>query len=181
MAVFLVGSALLGGAQAGHAKKKRKGRGCRVGEWDAWDLCSVTCGGGVQHKRRPLLSPAANGKPCHKDLVRTRRCHTKPCEKFEGGAGTAAPPRPVPQRLCHVGEWQGWGGCSRRCGGGEQTSARHAVDIEPPHDGAHDEAAAAGGHCVGVKRARTRPCNTTPCPDGWPPPLVLGAVPLHEE
>ncbi|KAM7295476.1 putative thrombospondin-like protein [Ixodes scapularis] len=54
------------------------------------------------------------------------------------------------------GPWQGYGRCSRTCGGGIQ-SARRECDSPRPAFG--------GKYCVG-ERVRYRSCNTEPCPAG---------------
>ncbi|XP_026471997.1 A disintegrin and metalloproteinase with thrombospondin motifs 9-like [Ctenocephalides felis] len=52
------------------------------------------------------------------------------------------------------GQWQGWGACSRTCGGGVQSSVRQC-DSPAPSNG--------GQYCEGL-RVRYRSCNTDDCP-----------------
>ncbi|XP_039287306.1 LOW QUALITY PROTEIN: A disintegrin and metalloproteinase with thrombospondin motifs 9 [Nilaparvata lugens] len=52
------------------------------------------------------------------------------------------------------GEWQGWGPCSRSCGGGVKKSKRDCDDPSPSNG---------GKYCVG-ERERFRSCNTKDCP-----------------
>ncbi|XP_014241355.1 A disintegrin and metalloproteinase with thrombospondin motifs gon-1 isoform X2 [Cimex lectularius] len=54
------------------------------------------------------------------------------------------------------GPWQGFGECSRTCGGGVRRSIRHCNN-PPPANGGH--------YCVG-QRTRYQSCSTQECPEG---------------
>uniref|UniRef100_A0A8C1UGR2 Thrombospondin 1a n=1 Tax=Cyprinus carpio TaxID=7962 RepID=A0A8C1UGR2_CYPCA len=51
------------------------------GPWSPWDSCSVTCGGGLQHRHRLCNSPAPKygGKQCMGDSKGTRLCNAQSC------------------------------------------------------------------------------------------------------
>ena len=51
------------------------GQQCRVGPWEAWSMCDVECGGGVQRHGRRIISA---GAACPR-LEVSRACHTQPC------------------------------------------------------------------------------------------------------
>lgn len=52
---------------------------CTVGEWEAWSLCSASCGGGTQRHGRVIVAP---GYDCPR-LEARRPCHTEPCVEFD--------------------------------------------------------------------------------------------------
>jgi hypothetical protein len=54
---------------------------------------------------------------------------------------------------CRAGSWAGWSGCSKNCGGGEQTRTR--IIVAQPADG--------GAPCPPL--SETQACNTDPCPN----------------
>ncbi|KAK3093560.1 hypothetical protein FSP39_017309 [Pinctada imbricata] len=117
------------------------------GGWSAWKQvggCSKKCGGGqqklIRHCNNP--PPSNGGRNCVGKGVTYRPCNTKRC-KVNGG-------------------WSAWkqvGGCSKRCGGGQQKLIRHCNN-PPPSNG--------GRNCVG-KGVTYRPCNTKRCKvnGGW--------------
>uniref|UniRef100_A0A673C9F5 Thrombospondin-1-like n=1 Tax=Sphaeramia orbicularis TaxID=375764 RepID=A0A673C9F5_9TELE len=51
------------------------------GPWSPWDTCAVTCGGGIQTRKRLCSDPVPKygGKDCVGDGVMTQRCNTQDC------------------------------------------------------------------------------------------------------
>eukprot|EP01053_Blabericola_migrator_P003450 Blabericola_migrator_1__3449@NODE_2017_length_3414_cov_95_709292_g165_i1_p1_GENE_NODE_2017_length_3414_cov_95_709292_g165_i1NODE_2017_length_3414_cov_95_709292_g165_i1_p1_ORF_typecomplete_len1088_score114_58TSP_1/PF00090_19/7_4e08TSP_1/PF00090_19/1_3e11TSP_1/PF00090_19/4_8e10TSP_1/PF00090_19/2_6e08TSP_1/PF00090_19/3_5e09TSP_1/PF00090_19/8e09TSP_1/PF00090_19/91TSP_1/PF00090_19/3_8e10TSP_1/PF00090_19/5_3e07TSP_1/PF00090_19/8_4e11TSP_1/PF00090_19/8_3e09TSP_1/PF00090_19/1_6e11TSP_1/PF00090_19/1_8e11 len=81
---------------------------CLVGQWSTWSACTVQCGGGgVRHRFREVLRPAASGgRAC--PLVReTEPCGTLPCPTN-----------------CEMGPWMQWSHCSSDCGMGTKMRSR---------------------------------------------------------
>ena len=50
-------------------------------EWENLEVCSRTCGGGIQTQKRSCTapSPANGGKECIGEDSRTVECNTEPC------------------------------------------------------------------------------------------------------
>nr|DBA18217.1 TPA: hypothetical protein GDO54_016492 [Pyxicephalus adspersus] len=108
-------------------------------EWLPWQSCSVTCGQGVQKRKRLCDNPApANGGLyCQGEESETRSCQNKPC--------------PVDGSWLDWGQWEE---CSKTCGSGKQTRTR-TCNIPSAQEG--------GKTCDG-KAIDTKVCNTKPCP-----------------
>merc|ERR1719153_88590 len=58
---------------------------CKVGPWEEWSSCSVTCGGGTRDRAREKLADAAhNGEMCSStriiSLTEQDTCNEQPCE-----------------------------------------------------------------------------------------------------
>ena len=49
--------------------------------WGSWKTCSVTCGGGIQHRDRTCTSPAPahGGAPCAGNSTSSQDCNTQIC------------------------------------------------------------------------------------------------------
>ena len=49
--------------------------------WGSWKTCSVTCGGGIQHRDRTCTSPAPahSGAPCAGNSTSSQDCNTQIC------------------------------------------------------------------------------------------------------
>uniref|UniRef100_A0A4W3JWV4 Hemicentin 1 n=1 Tax=Callorhinchus milii TaxID=7868 RepID=A0A4W3JWV4_CALMI len=113
-------------------------------KWLAWGPCSVTCGQGVQKRRRLCTNPlpANGGRPCQGASEEGRGCQAKPC--------------PVDGNWS---EWGQWEECSRTCGQGNRMRTR--VCSNPPMQ-------YGGKPCEG-KTVETIMCNNRPCPvgGGW--------------
>lgn len=108
---------------------------CVVSDWSAWSACSTACGGGTQARTRTVITePAGAGAACP-DLIQTQSCNMQPC--------------PVD---CVVSAWSAWSGCSKPCGGGEQTRTR-TITTYPMFGGTA---------CPNL--TETQACNTQPCP-----------------
>ncbi|KAI8492696.1 hypothetical protein Bbelb_297370 [Branchiostoma belcheri] len=50
-------------------------------QWSEWDICSLTCGPGLQHRRRTCSNPLPQngGYPCDGLAIDTLRCEERPC------------------------------------------------------------------------------------------------------
>lgn len=51
------------------------------GPWSPWDICSVTCGGGVQRRSRLCNNPTPQfgGKDCVGDVTENQVCNKQDC------------------------------------------------------------------------------------------------------
>nr|1LSL_A Chain A, Thrombospondin 1 [Homo sapiens] len=51
------------------------------GPWSPWDICSVTCGGGVQKRSRLCNNPTPQfgGKDCVGDVTENQICNKQDC------------------------------------------------------------------------------------------------------
>eukprot|EP00927_Polykrikos_kofoidii_P055278 TRINITY_DN49555_c0_g1_i1.p1 TRINITY_DN49555_c0_g1~~TRINITY_DN49555_c0_g1_i1.p1 ORF type:complete len:1251 (-),score=254.10 TRINITY_DN49555_c0_g1_i1:107-3778(-) len=84
---------------------------CKWDDWNVWNECSKTCGGGTRKKRRIVNIKAENGgKPCGGYSFLVEACKTKPC--------------PID---CAWAAWQEWGECAVTCGGGQRTRERQIL------------------------------------------------------
>eukprot|EP01065_Artemidia_motanka_P022088 TRINITY_DN26304_c0_g1_i1.p1 TRINITY_DN26304_c0_g1~~TRINITY_DN26304_c0_g1_i1.p1 ORF type:complete len:2616 (+),score=645.94 TRINITY_DN26304_c0_g1_i1:60-7850(+) len=118
---------------------------CVVGGWWGWELCSKSCGGGYQLKRRPVLQPnEGNGIPCPQ-IIDVQGCNQQTCSAAD----------------CQVGEFGEWGACSAECGTGIATRTRNITDTRTTIPGAP---------CPPLLTDR-RLCNVQPCPT----PCVLSS------
>jgi hypothetical protein len=82
-------------------------------EWQPWSECSVSCGEGLQYRRRSCI---LNGK-----LVLEKECE----EGNEGGKRVDS--QVCKKYSCDVAGWSEWGPltpCSKPCGQGYQKSTR---------------------------------------------------------
>ena len=114
-----------------HVGSKKKKKLIHI-DTSAWGKCSPSCGPGQQSRSRTVTTAKkGDGKACP-SLEASRDCND--------GACAAA------KRDCVVGEWSGYGFCTRDCGGGQQIREREVVT-----------AATGGGGCVALREARA--CN----------------------
>lgn len=109
---------------------------CEFDEWGPWEACDSQT---LQRSRSRKVKkePEYGGTPCNGALKQTEPC------------GARHPPVP-----CILGDWMEWSGCTRPCGGGQQTQVRAITQ----------EAAAGGKLCEGENGSplvlqKTRPCN----------------------
>ena len=52
---------------------------CKVGPWNNWEPCSVTCGKGKKSRNREILkNPVNGGTPCQ-ETVEFADCTTRTC------------------------------------------------------------------------------------------------------
>merc|ERR1719320_34973 len=88
---------------------------CQLGEWEEWNQCSKTCGGGHQGRTRSILvEPVADGAVCGPQ-VETQDCNTVVCDVD-----------------CVLGEWSEWTECDKQCDTGMQKRSR---SVEVPQSG----------------------------------------------
>lgn len=108
-------------------------------EWKPWEICPVTCGGGIQNQYRTCTDPPPShgGKNCSGEGILTRPCNEEPC--------------PVDGKWADWGDWEL---CSVTCAGGKQNRFRTCTN-PPPRFGGRD--------CSGVGQD-VRSCNEDPCP-----------------
>jgi len=67
---------------------------CEVSEWNSWEACSKTCGGGSQTRARTVtLTPNTHGSECP-NLVQQQICHPEDCAVD-----------------CTVSDWGDWSLC----------------------------------------------------------------------
>jgi len=117
------------------------------GDWFDFGACSVSCGEGVQERKRLCDSPSPQygGESCEKlgPSVETKACQMKSCP-VDGG----------------YSEWTKFSECSVSCGGGKQERTRECTNPNP-ENGGHD--------CekLGPSSA-TKECNTAACPKPAP-------------
>uniref|UniRef100_A0A8C7WLU6 SCO-spondin n=1 Tax=Oryzias sinensis TaxID=183150 RepID=A0A8C7WLU6_9TELE len=123
--------------------------GCHVdggwGQWAAWTQCSLSCGTGLQSRRRSCDNPAAqgSGRGCMGAAEQTKDCNTQTCK------GTHQISNSVEPWLA----WSQWSQCSVSCGGGQQS--RFRLCSSPP--------------CHGLSH-QSKTCNIQVCLDvGCPP------------
>ena len=106
---------------------------CVRSAWSSWNVCTASCGGGVQDSHRSIMTPARfSGKGCGQ-LTRRRNCNLSQCPVNEV-----------------VGNWGNWDACSFTCGGGHQMRRRTTT-----------VAAEFGG--VELKNEDGRLCNSKAC------------------
>merc|ERR1719198_384693 len=88
---------------------------CVVSEWLPGE-CSATCAGGVMQLTRAIVTHPVGGATC--PLLTAQ----KPCNEHKC---------PID---CKVHDWEGWSGCSAKCGGGLMERTR-SIQVEPMHGG----------------------------------------------
>ena len=118
---------------------------CLMGAWTGWSDCSLTCGGGLNKRTRPIaVQSAFGGKTCDSG-EQVQSCNVDAC--------------PVD---CVVGAWTTFSKCSVSCGptGGIKTRTRTNVKAQM------------GGVACPTKNVEVESCNKTPCPvhcqvGGW--------------
>ena len=108
---------------------------CVLSAWTAWGACSLTCGTGVQQRKRSTVVAAAHGGKACPALKHSRRCATWGC--------------PV---NCALHSWGEWSACSKSCAGGTRSRARAIA-----------QTAAHGGKACSVL-AEHEKCETGNCP-----------------
>ncbi|XP_066028698.1 coadhesin [Pocillopora verrucosa] len=118
-------------------------------DWSEWGECSVTCGGGVQTRKRTCTNPppSGGGPTC-----------------IEQNLGPAEEQKECNSQDCgEDGNWSPWGApgpCDKTCGGGTRVRKRTCTDPPPSGD---------GKDCAGSS-TKDEPCNTQACPTSPPPP-----------
>jgi len=79
---------------------------CSVGQWGAWDTCTMSCGEGHQLRARTHAMPSRGGKACPQ-TDESRTCNESACPSD-----------------CVTGSWSSWSACTATCGGGTQKRTR---------------------------------------------------------
>jgi len=110
---------------------------CVVGDWLAWEPCSVSCGSGTAERKRSIKQqPAYGGEECPASV------ESKPCS---------------PEEICAVdcvwSEWSEWQACSASCG---HATSRHTRTVVV-------EANEAGKACTGKDQEEIT-CSFLECP-----------------
>ncbi|XP_052257629.1 SCO-spondin-like [Dreissena polymorpha] len=104
-------------------------------DWSSWEVCSVTCGGGIQLRHRDCTGPFYGGANCIGNDSDTRECSSNNCP-IDGV----------------VSEWSEFYTCDVTCGGGIQW--RNRTCIGPLYGGAD---------CTDSLEQSSE-CNTHNCP-----------------
>jgi len=112
---------------------------CELQDWEEWSRCTVTCGGGIRERLRPITQhPTPEGNPCELTLE-SILCNAVPCDED-----------------CVLSEWEEWStSCTKMCGGGQSTRTKKLVTAER-----------GGGTCATFydeSRFNAKLCNTQPC------------------
>merc|ERR1719245_2257904 len=121
---------------------------CEVGDFGAWGDCSVTCGGGIQKRKRSITTDAAHGGNACPALEEEQECITQSCTVD-----------------CVVGPFGVFGECSATCGGGIKKRSRSVTT-----------AAANGGNAC-PPLDEMQPCNFQSCPVATPAPVADPSTP----
>ncbi|XP_071138998.1 A disintegrin and metalloproteinase with thrombospondin motifs adt-1-like isoform X4 [Mytilus edulis] len=109
-------------------------------EWSSWDICSVTCNGGVQDRNRKCdhPPPSNGGMYCNGTTIESRSCNIVSCE-IDG----------------QWSAWQEWQPCNTTCGNGSKHRIRKC-DSPSPYFG--------GSECMGLD-FDIQTCYQDICPD----------------
>ncbi|CAG2194239.1 Hemicentin-1,Neurotrypsin,Scavenger receptor cysteine-rich domain superfamily protein,Coadhesin,Adhesion G protein-coupled receptor B3,Thrombospondin-2,Thrombospondin-1,Mucin-like protein,Scavenger receptor cysteine-rich type 1 protein M160,Scavenger receptor cysteine-rich type 1 protein M130,A disintegrin and metalloproteinase with thrombospondin motifs adt-1,Adhesion G protein-coupled receptor B1,Deleted in malignant brain tumors 1 protein [Mytilus edulis] len=109
-------------------------------EWSSWDICSVTCNGGVQdrHRKCDHPQPSNGGMYCNGTTIESRSCNIVSCE-IDG----------------QWSAWQEWQPCNTTCGNGSKHRIRKC-DSPSPYFG--------GSECMGLD-FDIQTCYQDICPD----------------
>ncbi|CAF98845.1 unnamed protein product, partial [Tetraodon nigroviridis] len=139
--------------------------------WSQWSMCSVSCGGGQQHRSRICSSP-----PCSSLSRQSKTCNTHVCLGSTGSVSVAKAVLLTVPSVCEHGRWNcslqhcpvhgglspwsSWSACSLSCGGlGLKTRTRSCSQPAAAHG---------GRDCQGARQETTF-CQAPQCPvdGGW--------------
>ena len=125
----------------------------KVGLWNSWGKCSVTCGEGTAKRTRTVVKSTEKGAPCATGE------ETKPC--FVTASGSSADDDGCRPDVCLVGPWNSWTKCSQKYGTGEQTRRREIKQNPGP-------GAKACPNLVEAKKCKNPPIKPPECePKQW--------------
>jgi len=143
---------------------------CTVQSWHAWSKCSVTCGGGLQHRNRVVQVHDRNLKASQdQNRIYTIATHgwkmdslnhlmsEDSCYAHMKTCGAASEYKkcnqnPCDENACQVSAWSEWSVCDKQCDGG--LAYRDRLVIQP---------ARPGGKACPVLR-QSKDCNSFDCP-----------------
>jgi hypothetical protein len=130
-----------GGAHCPHLTEKRNCNtascpvDCVVSGFSMYSVCTQSCGGGNQIRKRIVQTHSSNGGFACPHLNETRPCNMEPCPAD-----------------CVTSDWSEWDLCTASCGGGQTSRTRD--EVTPLSFG--------GKPCPAM--LETKSCNTTACP-----------------
>ena len=97
-------------------------RECMVSNWEAWSLCSATCGKGIRMRSRVFVFPVkAQMFHCHRQTTERQFCNAKINECSDSDAFNSK---------CAVSNWKEWSSCSVSCGRGVRQRERTLLNKE---------------------------------------------------
>ena len=124
---------------------------CKLNEWTSWSLCTRTCGGGTQMRKRSVLRPGQNGGQACPNFVETNECNTKECPgTFNCQLNTLQTNNNSISVDCNL-QWTSWSSCTKTCSGG--TKLRNKYVMRSDQHG--------GQACL--KLRQTYECNRKEC------------------
>lgn len=71
---------------------------CQMASWASWSRCSKGCGGGIRSRHRNIAQMNFFGGAECEATDASETCNADPCDSD-----------------CQLGDWTGWGACSRQC------------------------------------------------------------------
>ena len=108
---------------------------CVQSDWREWTPCTKSCGGGTRKSTRSTQVEAAHGGVACGDVSKSEACNAHACPAD-----------------CKLGQWGGYGSCSKTCGTGRKTRTRKVISQ-----------ASEGGKLCAAKE-ETLQCGTAQCP-----------------
>jgi len=116
-----------------------EGLDCELDDWADWGPCSTTCGTGLRERIREVASKSVEGGiGCSSSIKEAADCKDNPdCSVKD----------------CKWKDWEPWGQCTCKCGGGQKTRTRH-IGQRPVGGGAS---------CDVIDKEEVAPCNTHSC------------------
>ena len=106
-------------------------------DWKDTSACTKKCGGGTKNQESTMIDSNL-GTACPGKATRNIACNTMSC---------------CSKTTTTYGNWSGWSGCSKKCGGGTQTRTR-SVTVKSAYD---------GSVCSTTTERGSQACNTMGC------------------